>query len=314
MQKVLLSLILLFSLTVPTFCQDGAIFFNSDFEECEQAEASYFRIVITQSQEMLKVNDFYMSGEKYAVGYSRAFPLIWKYKNEGRFLKYFDGQGLKESSVYSNGLPIGIKQVFFPGGKLYMKLKYLGVESEVPLVLEVYAVNGDSLVVEGNGFAVERETRDTLIISKGLYKDGIKEGEWIGEYQSGKTYFKDLYENGQLIEGKSFNDEGKEFNYTQIFVAPEFKGGENKMYRFLAEKVYYPRKAIKDNIQGSVVIKFQIETDGSISRTKVMKGAHETLDTEAMKVVEKMSDKFNVGYVRGQPTRCLMTLPVLFVL
>lgn len=42
-------------------------------------------------------------------------------------------------------------------------------------------------------------------------------------------------------------------------VLPEYPGGVNGLMSFLSQNLIYPQKAIEDNIQGKVVVKFVVD-------------------------------------------------------
>ena len=89
----------------------------------------------------------------------------------------------------------------------------------------------------------------------------------------------------------------------------------NDPRKFLEQWVYkilkYPASAVRDGIQGRVMVEFIIEKDGKVSNVKVAKGVSEELDAEAVKVVAS-SPKWKPGKVGGEKVRCSMTLPVEF--
>ena len=85
--------------------------------------------------------------------------------------------------------------------------------------------------------------------------------------------------------------------------------------KFLEQWVYqylkYPADAVRDGIQGRVVVEFVIEKDGKVSDVRVVRGVSEELDAEAVKVVSA-SPKWKPGKVSGQKVRCRMTVTVEF--
>lgn len=85
--------------------------------------------------------------------------------------------------------------------------------------------------------------------------------------------------------------------------------------QFLQKWVYqylkYPASAVRDGIQGRVLVDFIIERDGKVSDVRVVKGVSEELDAEAVKVVAA-SPKWRPGRVNGNKVRTSMTIPVEF--
>ena len=94
---------------------------------------------------------------------------------------------------------------------------------------------------------------------------------------------------------------------------PEFKGGKQALFKFMFENIKYPKEAEKKGIEGTVYIKFLVETNGSLSSFAVEKGVDELLDKEALRVVKMMPD-WIPGKKDGKPVKTEMTLPITFKL
>lgn len=95
---------------------------------------------------------------------------------------------------------------------------------------------------------------------------------------------------------------------------PLFSNNADPRY-FLREWVYhylkYPQSALKDGIQGTVMVQFIIEKDGRVADVKVIKGVDPELDAEAVRVIEA-SPKWKPGKMSGNRVRAALTLPVEF--
>jgi periplasmic protein TonB len=69
---------------------------------------------------------------------------------------------------------------------------------------------------------------------------------------------------------------------------PEFPGGNDSLKAFLARNLHYPPKAVKDGIEGRVVIKMLVRKNGKIDSVKIMRSVRNDIDKEAVKVVRAM--------------------------
>lgn len=111
--------------------------------------------------------------------------------------------------------------------------------------------------------------------------------------------------------------EEEEINETEIFTVvesmPEFPGGEAELYKYLSKNIVYPTMAQESGVQGRVYVTFVVETDGSITDIKILRGIGGGCDEEAVRVVRSMP-RWNPGKQRGQPVRVQYNLPVRFVL
>lgn len=94
---------------------------------------------------------------------------------------------------------------------------------------------------------------------------------------------------------------------------PEFPGGMKEMLKFLQENVKYPENAMRNNVQGRVIVQFVIEKDGTPTEFKVLRSVDPDLDAEALRVLQTMP-KWKPGMQRGEVVRVKYTVPVSFKL
>lgn len=94
---------------------------------------------------------------------------------------------------------------------------------------------------------------------------------------------------------------------------PEYIGGMEAMYSFLKNELQYPEVARNNNIQGTVLLEFVVERDGSVSNVKPLVSLYPECDAEAIRVVKKMP-KWKPGKQMGKPVRCYFNLPIRFTL
>lgn len=94
---------------------------------------------------------------------------------------------------------------------------------------------------------------------------------------------------------------------------PEFPGGMKEMLKFLQENVKYPENAMKNNVQGRVIVQFVVEKDGTPTEFKVARSVDPDLDAEALRVLQTMP-KWKPGMQRGEVVRVKFTVPVSFKL
>lgn len=84
---------------------------------------------------------------------------------------------------------------------------------------------------------------------------------------------------------------------------------------FLGKWVYqylkYPESAVRDGVQGRVLVDFIIDEKGRVRDVKVLKGVDPRLDDEAVRVISASPD-WRPGYVKGKPVRAEMSLWVEF--
>jgi periplasmic protein TonB len=104
---------------------------------------------------------------------------------------------------------------------------------------------------------------------------------------------------------------GKEV-FMLVEVQPQFPGGEKALPQFLADNIQYPEKAKTNNIQGTVLASFIVETDGTISNLSILRGIGSGCDEEVIRVLKKMP-KWKAGVQRGKNVRVKINIPVKFM-
>ncbi len=90
---------------------------------------------------------------------------------------------------------------------------------------------------------------------------------------------------------------------------------DKKMLSFMYSNLQYPEiDRIKGN-EGTVVLQFVVEKDGTISNSKIVRDRGEKLGQEALRVLNQMNemaDRWTPGKQKGVPVRVYFTLPVKF--
>ena len=112
-------------------------------------------------------------------------------------------------------------------------------------------------------------------------------------------------------------EEEEEVVEEQIFTVvendPEFPGGMDALYKYLAQNIKYPQLARDNGITGKVYVQFVVEKDGSIANPKVLRDIGGGCGQEAIRVVKSMP-KWTPGKQRGKAVRVQFNLPVNFSL
>jgi TonB family protein len=103
-------------------------------------------------------------------------------------------------------------------------------------------------------------------------------------------------------------------SYADCDIRPMFLNSADPK-QFLEKWVYqylkYPQEAVRDGIQGRVMVEFVIGVDGKVTDVKVVRSVSPELDAEAVKVVSA-SPKWRPARLKGEKVPCSMTIPVEF--
>ncbi|MBO4658189.1 MAG: energy transducer TonB [Prevotella sp.] len=90
---------------------------------------------------------------------------------------------------------------------------------------------------------------------------------------------------------------------------PSFPGGMQALLKFLSENITYPLQ--EESVTGRVVVRFVVETDGSITEPQVVRSLHPQLDAEALRVISLMP-KWEPAMQGDMKVRCVYNIPIKF--
>lgn len=94
---------------------------------------------------------------------------------------------------------------------------------------------------------------------------------------------------------------------------PNPPGGMSGWNEYLSKNLKYPTQARRMGVEGTVIVVFVVNTDGSIQDVEVLRGIGGGCDEEALRVVSA-APKWEPGKQRGRPVRTRMRLPIRFKL
>lgn len=83
------------------------------------------------------------------------------------------------------------------------------------------------------------------------------------------------------------------------------------MDKWVYQNLKYPEDAVRDGVQGRVMVDFVIEKDGKVTDVRVIRGVDPELDAEAVRVISA-SPKWKPGKMGGEKVRTSVTVPVEF--
>jgi len=116
---------------------------------------------------------------------------------------------------------------------------------------------------------------------------------------------------------KNSNSKSPEFQpyaYVKVDTLPEFPQGDSAILKFIAENTVYPEDAKKENIIGTVVVRFIVNEDCSVSNVEVLKGVNPSLDAEAIRVVKSLPKFQKPGKLNGNAVNVYYMTPINFTL
>lgn len=139
---------------------------------------------------------------------------------------------------------------------------------------------------------------------------------------SSKAAFEKYGEKGKygaiiIITKPTAEDSPIDYTDEAVFIKPEimpeFPGGMNAMREWVSKHLVYPDLAKKKGIEGTVFVRFIVNSKGEVANTEVVRSADAVFDSEALLVVGLMPE-WKPGLVKDKPVNVSFTIPVKFLL
>ena len=94
---------------------------------------------------------------------------------------------------------------------------------------------------------------------------------------------------------------------------PQYPGGDVELLNFIAANTVYPAGAKSSGIQGRVIVRFIVTSEGNVTDIEVLKGVDPLLDAEAKRVVGQLPG-WKPGILGGKPVNVFYMVPITFTL
>ncbi len=127
---------------------------------------------------------------------------------------------------------------------------------------------------------------------------------------------KTITETRQTLRASTINlvdnaIENKVNNYISIVSPPLFNGGMEKLSAFLEKSIIYPIEALDNDIQGIIIVNFNVEKNGSLSNIKTDKKIGFGIDEEAIRVI-KLTKSWTPAMQNGKAVKVAYSIPIKF--
>jgi TonB family protein len=103
----------------------------------------------------------------------------------------------------------------------------------------------------------------------------------------------------------------------QVFVVveqmPMYPGGDAAILEQIRNNTKYPQDALDQKIEGRVIVRFIVTSEGTVDGATVLKGVYPSLDAEAVRVISSLGS-FKPGSQGGKPVDVWYMVPVSFTL
>jgi TonB family protein len=229
-------------------------------------------------------------------------------KQDGPSAKYYAEGGPMEDLNFLEGLKQGACTWYYANGKKSKQANYIH-DTLNGLFVEWYA-NGTKKreftyemgIIVGK-FTAWNENGKPVINKTYKKSDGKRTADTLGDME-------------EVVVGPDKKTEtGKEEIFTFVEVMPEFPGGQEALYKYLAAQLRYPDLEKENGIYGTVYVSFVVDKEGKVKDAKIEKGVPggPGLDKEALRVIKGMPD-WQPGKMNGRKVSVQLTIPVKYLL
>ncbi|MDP5120703.1 MAG: TonB family protein [Spirosomaceae bacterium] len=185
-----------------------------------------------------------------------------------------------------------------------------------PLAGAVITKKGSSegTVTDRNGYFKLNlsEENSRLIISFVGFETREISIEGIAEVTVKLTKQENVLDEMVVVSSQDADLVGEEV-FTTVEQNPEFPGGATEMYKYIGERIKYPKLAQQMKVEGKVFLRFVVQKNGEIGDIKILKGIGYGCDEEAVRVISQMP-KWTPGKQNGKPVNVYFTMPIKFAL
>jgi protein TonB len=135
-------------------------------------------------------------------------------------------------------------------------------------------------------------------------EDSIRSAETVSLADSLEKVRQQLAENQSLITRNADT-------ILYLEQLPQFPGGAEALRSFIKATLHYPADALRRKVQGTVMLSFTIEKDGSIRSVIISKSVDPIIDFEAVRILESMP-RWTPARMHGKSVATMMVMPISF--
>jgi antitoxin component YwqK of YwqJK toxin-antitoxin module len=225
---------------------------------------------------------------------------------EGENTQWYENGNKKSITNYVKGRPDGKEYHWYENGNKKMEgecIQDTKNRTSENKIIQFWDVNGVQKVIDGNGDYEETEKNSN---ASGKVKNGYKDGVWIGKHTDTIFSYTDTYRNTKFISGVSIDEKNVTRKYTEIQKQPTPEEGIPDFMSHIGRNFQTPKV---EGLSGKILVRFVVETDGSIEDIKVLKDLGHGTAEEAIRVVKSYGG-WIPGERRGRKVRCFFLLPL----
>ncbi len=268
------------------------IYYDSNWDKTTIENAKYYRKAFEVENQKWQAIDYYLPSNTIQMKGSYLSDSMEV--KDGKFDYFYDNGKLDRYGNYKNNKRTGEWSYFHKNGEDAGHKLYDNLGSKT----------GDWISYYKNG----------TTYYEGAYLNDKKNGIWKWYYKVGRPSSIEEYVEGELKKVQFYTIGGtKQKGKAEIESKPKFKGGIDKLIKYLSKTIKYPIEAQSLGVEGRVRVKFVVDTDGSITNVSIVESLGYGCDIEAARVVENMPN-WEPGKQHNLPIKVYYTLPIKFSL
>ncbi|HTX88926.1 MAG TPA: TonB family protein [Bacteroidales bacterium] len=90
---------------------------------------------------------------------------------------------------------------------------------------------------------------------------------------------------------------------------PNFPGGDDALQKFIRDNLHFPDSINRLNVSCKIYVSFTVDTTGSVTNVKLLKGVNKVIDAEVLRVVSILP-KWMPAVVKGKKSAMMIAMPV----
>ncbi len=265
------------------------MYYDNSWAQCKKEEAKYYRIIkmSVDGDFLFHVTDYYLSGQEQMTG---TYKSIRPDDREGIFTWYFTDGHKQQECEYKNNLLHGLFQEWYEDGQIKIKENFSEGLPDGPM---------------------KKWRKDSKLELDVQFSKGEKHGYFMSYYENGRMARKELYDNGQFIEGQCYTQEGKSTEFFPYMVLPVYKGGPPALRKFIENELKYPKKAEREDREATILILFTVDVNGHVLNPRIIDGDASYFNEEALRIVKSFPD-WTPGKIDGIPAPLEVTVQIDF--
>jgi protein TonB len=143
------------------------------------------------------------------------------------------------------------------------------------------------------------------------YAHGQRHGELRAWYPSGRLMRRETYRAGVRTGARCYARSGRDTAYFAFSRPAGFAGGDSAATRWIRQRLRYPGRALRNQVEGRVLVRFTLDAQGRVQHPQISKGLEAGCDEEVLRVVARMP-AWRPAVREGQPVAVPYELAVWF--